>query len=65
MSDVAVKTVLNFIRDVAMIIVAAFILVHETVENTNNPDPILIGAALTLLGVPAALRADAQRREKQ
>lgn len=49
-------------RDLVIVVLAAFILVFETVI-TGNPNPYLVGAALTLLGAPAAIRVDALRRK--
>lgn len=51
-------------RDLVMVVLAAFILSYETVL-ISNPNPLLIGAGLSLLGVPAALRVDASRRKSQ
>lgn len=51
-------------RDLVMVVLAAFILSYETVL-IDNPNPLLIGAGLSLLGVPAALRVDASRRKQQ
>lgn len=47
----------RILRDVAIVIVGVFILLHETLQS-GAPDPALIGAGLVLLGVPPALRAD-------
>lgn len=49
-------------RDVVITILAAFILVFETVS-AAEPNAYLIGAGITLLGVPAALRLDSFRRK--
>ena len=51
-------------RDIVMVVLAAFILSYETVL-ISEPNPLLIGAGLSLLGVPAALRVDASRRKSQ
>lgn len=51
-------------RDVAVVLVAAFILTYETVV-IADPNPYLIGAGLTLLGAPAAIRVDQFRRKAQ
>lgn len=50
------------IRDFVIVLVATFILIHETIVN-SDPNAYLIGAGLTLLGAPAAIRADALRRK--
>lgn len=43
------------LRDVALVSIGAFMLVHETLAAT--PQPLILGAALTLLGLPGAIRA--------
>ena len=42
-------------RDVALSTVAGWMLIHETLS--HNPQPIILGVALVLLGLPPALRA--------
>lgn len=49
-------------RDTVITILAAFMLVYETVV-AAEPNAYLIGAGITLLGVPAALRLDSFRRK--
>lgn len=49
------------VRDLAIVAVALFMLVHETTFSVS-PNPYVIGAGLTLLGVPPALRIDRRRR---
>lgn len=49
-------------RDIMIVLLATFILFYQTVWVTE-PNPYLIGAALTLLGAPAAIRVDALRRK--
>lgn len=49
-------------RDVVITILAAFMLVFETVF-AAVPNAYIIGAGITLLGVPAALRLDSFRRK--
>lgn len=49
-------------RDFVIVLVASFILLHETLVSPD-PNGYLIGAGLTLLGAPAALRADALKRK--
>lgn len=58
----AVKFWQGVLRDTVVLVVAAWILVHETLED-SSPSPLLIGAAITLIGVPAAARVDIRRRE--
>lgn len=48
-------------RDVLIVITGTFILIYETVF-VVNPNIELIGAALGLLGAPAALRLDLRGR---
>ena len=50
-------------RDVAIVVVGAFILIYETVVAVT-PSIELIGAGLGLLGAPAALRLDLRRNGK-
>jgi len=45
-------------RDVAIVCTASFMLVFETVV-VQAPNPYIVGAGLTLLGIPPALRLDA------
>ena len=42
-------------RDLSLLAIAVFILIHETVA-PGAPDPVLIAAALGCLGLPAGLR---------
>ena len=42
-------------RDLSLLVIAVFILIHETVT-AGAPDPVLIAAALGCLGLPAGLR---------
>lgn len=50
-------------RDFVIVLVGAFILVYETVA-AASPNPYLIGAGLTALGVPPLLRLNVAK-EKQ
>lgn len=52
----------TIVRDTVVTILAAFMLVFETVY-AAEPNAYLIGAGITLLGVPAALRLDSFRRK--
>jgi hypothetical protein len=52
------------LRDVAIVAVAGFMLIYETIA-TASPSPYLIGAGLTLLGIPPALRFDELFRPKE
>lgn len=48
-------------RDVVITLVAAFMLLYETVF-VASPNAVVIGGGLTLLGIPPFLRLDARRR---
>lgn len=54
----AVREWVKIFRDLVITFTAAFMLIYETVE-IASPNPIVIGAGLTLLGIPPALRLDA------
>ncbi len=58
-----VSTWLPIVRDLAMVAIAALILLHETLFN-HDPNAVLIAAGLSLLGIPAAIRADSKRTQK-
>lgn len=45
----------RLLRDVAMVALGTFMLIHETLA--PEPQPLILGAALTLLGLPGAIRA--------
>lgn len=49
-------------RDLVIVVLAAFMLVYETVV-AREPNAYIVGAGLTLLGIPPALRADSWRRK--
>lgn len=51
------KAWLRVLRDLVIVAVGAFILLHEEIS-VRSPNPYLIAAGLAALGVPAALRAD-------
>lgn len=44
-------------RDAILVAIGAFILIYQTVL-APNPNPYLIGAGLTALGLPSAIRLD-------
>jgi len=58
------ERVWKLMRDTALIILGAFMLIHETLS-ASAPDPIIVGAALGLFGLPLPLRIDAKRRAKE
>lgn len=49
-------------RDVVITLVAAFMLIFETVV-AASPNVYIIGAGLTMLGIPPALRLDSLRKK--
>ena len=51
------------IRDLVIVILAAFLMIYGVIR-VNDPTVlgIVLGAGLTLLGAPAAIRVDALRR---
>lgn len=49
-------------RDIVITVLAAFMLVFETVV-AIVPNVYIIGAGLTLLGIPPALRLDSLRKK--
>ncbi len=49
-------------RDLVITFLATFMLVYETVF-IPNPNAYVIGAGLTLLGIPPALRLDKFRKK--
>lgn len=50
----------RILRDLVIVFVGAFILVHETLTK-DVPNPYLIGAGLAALGIVPALRLDEKR----
>jgi len=50
-------------RDALICVVATFMLIWATVVQTS-PNPYIIGAGLTLFGIPPALRLDKARRSR-
>ena len=61
MSPDEVRAWQSIFRDVVITLVAAFMLLYETIV-VDDPNVYIIGAGLTLLGVPAAIRLDSIRR---
>lgn len=57
MTPSVVRAWVRIFRDVAIVVVAGFMLVYETVF-VAQPNAYVIGAGLTLLGIPPALRLD-------
>lgn len=50
----------GLVRDIWIVAIASFILIYETVE-IPTPSELLVGAALVLLGLPAAIRLDERK----
>lgn len=51
-------------RDLLIVAIGAFILIYETVV-APVPDPYLIGAGLTALGVPPLLRVNLTKERQR
>ncbi|MDQ3671683.1 MAG: hypothetical protein M3364_04490 [Actinomycetota bacterium] len=64
MDPEVVRAWLRVLRDFVIVVVAAFLLVHEALA-VRAPDPTLVGAGLALLLGPAALRADEWLRKRE
>lgn len=60
MTPSTVRAWQRIFRDFVITMVATFILVHETISE-QAPNWYLIAAALTLYGIPPALRLDRKR----
>lgn len=56
-SPKVVREWVKIFRDVAIVVTASFMLVFETVF-VASPNAYVIGAGLTLFGIPPALRLD-------
>ena len=63
MTPEAVRQWQSIFRDVVITLLAAFMLIFETVFR-DSPNAYVIGAGLTLLGIPPALRLDRARSRK-
>lgn len=63
MDPEALRAWTRILRDFAIVIVGVFILLHETLS-VGDPNPLLVGAGLVLLGLPPALRADEWLRNR-
>lgn len=50
-------------RDVVIVFLATFMLVYETAF-AGEVNPYIVGAGLTLAGVPPALRLDGRRKSR-
>lgn len=58
MSDRAWK----LLRDTALVTLGIFMMAHETLSAT--PDPLIVGAAFGLFGLPVPLRLDERRKRE-
>lgn len=54
---------IGIVRDACLVVIGVFMLVYETVL-VPNPNPYIIGAGLTALGLPSAIRLDARRKSE-
>lgn len=61
MTPEQLRTWQTIFRDVTITVTAAFMLVYETVV-VQSPNAYIVGAGLTLLGIPPVLRLDRRRR---
>lgn len=60
MNQSSVRAWIRIVRDIAIVVVATFIAIHETVTS-GDPNFYLLGFAATLYGIPAFLRLDEKR----
>lgn len=60
MNQASVRAWIRIGRDVAIVVVATFIAIHETVTS-RDPNFYLLGFSATLYGIPAFLRLDERR----
>lgn len=51
-------------RDTILVLLGVFMLLHETVS-PGPPDPIIVGAAFGLFGLPVPLRLDERRKRER
>lgn len=51
-------------RDAAIVVVGVFMLLYETAF-VPSPNPYVIGAGLTALGIPAAMRLDMKNKSDE
>lgn len=60
MTPASVRAWIRIVRDIAIVCVATFIAIHETVSS-GDPNFYLLGFSATLFGIPAFLRLDERR----
>lgn len=58
MTPQGVQTWTRAFRDVFILGLGGFLLIYETLATGGNPNALLVGAGLTLVGVPPLLRLD-------
>ena len=63
MTPTAVRQWQGIVRDFVCLTVGASILIFETLK--RSPDPLMVGAGLTLVGIPPVLRLDRSRSEEE
>lgn len=54
------RTWIGITRDAVLVLIGAFMLIYETLFAVV-PNPYIIGAGLTALGLPSALRLDLRK----
>ncbi len=52
----------KMVRDSVLVAVGVWMIVHETIS--ASPNPIIIGAAFGLFGLPLPLRLDERRKRE-
>lgn len=60
MSEDQARAWVRILRDIALASCGAFILIYETV-GVQSPNPYLLAAGLTALGLPPAFRLDGKK----
>lgn len=63
MDPKAIREWQKIFRDLVIVLVGVFILIHETLTS-GDPNIYLVGAGLAALGLPPALRLDQERKSK-
>lgn len=56
------RDILRFSLDAFLVALGIFMLAHETLTS-STPDPLIVGAALALVGLPGAFTLDRRRRD--
>jgi hypothetical protein len=63
MTPATARQWVSVFKDVAIILVAAFLAIHETIS-MGEPNIYVLGLAGTLFGVPAVMNLDALYRKR-